>query len=67
MSLKKLTVLSCAKQETCNGMNPRGDDPGQTVLTLRKTHPSEPRNEMETYKLTTEVKKYPCLHCIALM
>lgn len=66
MSLKKLTVLSCAKQETCNGMNPGGADPGQTLLTLRKTHPSKPRSEMETCKLTTEVKKYPRLHCTAL-
>lgn len=48
-------------------MNPRGADPGQTLLTLWKTHPSQPRSEMETYMLTTEVKKYPCLHYVALM
>lgn len=64
---EKLTVLSCAKQEMCNGMNPGGADPGQTLLTSWKTHPSEPHSETQTYKLTTEVKKYLCLHCIALM
>lgn len=66
VSLKKLTVLSCAKQEMCNGMIPRGADPGQTLLTLRKTHPAETHSEMETYQLTTKVKKYPQLHCISL-
>jgi len=47
-------------------MNLTGDDPGQALLTLRKTHPSKPRSEMETRKLIAECKKSPGLHGIAL-
>lgn len=46
--------------------DPRGASPGQTLLTLWKTHPPQTHTEMETYKLTTGVKKYPHLYCVAL-